>query len=148
MQLGDILMNPTLQFQWEFRGSLSLNFKFKKKFWHNLVHNDTHDTCDKVQIKSNSAIKGQTEQWKLCGSPFYCRVNTYNDSIKHIIVLVYTVRWTSGISEEVYDMGSYCTRRQPSVIRAHIVHFFTYLTSPRAVYSLYHDNYSTPLLVA
>ena len=32
--------------------------------------------------------------------------------------------------------------------RAHIVHFFTYLTSPRAVYSLYHDNYSMRLLVA
>ena len=63
-------------------------------------------------------------------------------------LLVYTARWTSGISEEVYDMGSYRTRRQPSVIRAHIVHFFTYLTSPLAVYSLYHDNYSTRLLVA
>ena len=63
-------------------------------------------------------------------------------------IIVYTARWMSGISEEVYDMGSYRTRRQPSVIRAHIVHFFTYLMSPRAVYSLYHDNYSTRLLVA
>ena len=63
-----------------------------------------------------------------------------------IKILVYTARWTSGISEEVYDMGSYRTRRQPSVIRAHIVHFFTYLTSPHAVYSLYHDNYSTRYL--
>ena len=50
--------------------------------------------------------------------------------INHIVkILVYTALWTSGISEEVYDMG-------------------TYLTSPCAVYSLYHDNYSTRLLVA
>ena len=38
------------------------------------------------------------------------------------------------------DMGSYRTRRQPSVIRAHITHFFTYHTSPRVIYSLYHNN--------
>ena len=74
------------------------------------------------------------------------KLNSKNISV--LIILVYTARWTSGISEEVYHMGSYRTRRQPSVIRAHIVHFFTYLTSPRVVYSLYHDNYSTPLLVA
>ena len=54
--------------------------------------------------------------------------------------LVYIARWTSVISEEVCDMGSYCTRRQPSVIRAHITHFFTYHTSPRVIYSLYHNN--------
>ena len=47
------------------------------------------------------------------------------------VVILYTARSTSGISEEVYDMGSYRTR---------LVH--------RAVYSLYHDNYSTCLLVA
>ena len=55
-------------------------------------------------------------------------------------VIVYIARWTSVISEEVCDMGSYRTRRQPSVIRAHITHFFTYHTSPRVIYSLYHNN--------
>ena len=55
-------------------------------------------------------------------------------------ILVYIARWTSVISEEVCDMGSYRTRRQPSVIRAHITHFFTYHTSPRVIYSLYHNN--------
>ena len=53
---------------------------------------------------------------------------------------MYIARWTSVISEEVCDMGSYRTRRQPSVIRAHITHFFTYHTSPRVIYSLYHNN--------
>ena len=50
------------------------------------------------------------------------------------------------VSEEVCDMGSYRTRRQPSVIRAHITHFFTYHTSPRVVYSLYHNNCPMHLL--
>ena len=60
-------------------------------------------------------------------------------TLKHTL-LVYIARWTSVISEEVCDMGSYRTRRQPSVIRAHITHFFTYHTSPRVIYSLYHNN--------
>ena len=29
---------------------------------------------------------------------------------------------------------------KPSVIRAHITHFFTYHTSPRVIYSLYHNS--------
>ena len=60
--------------------------------------------------------------------------------ISRACILVYIARWTSVISEEVCDMGSYRTRRQPSVIRAHITHFFTYHTSPRVIYSLYHNN--------
>ena len=60
--------------------------------------------------------------------------------LKFNYILVYIARWTSVISEEVCDMGSYRTRRQPSVIRAHITHFFTYHTSPRVIYSLYHNN--------
>ena len=57
-----------------------------------------------------------------------------------MMIIVYIARWTSVISEEVCDMGSYRTRRQPSVIRAHITHFFTYHTSPRVIYSLYHNS--------
>ena len=72
-----------------------------------------------------------------------CTVLTFDVEIKKptpSTILVYIARWTSVISEEVCDMGSYRTRRQPSVIRAHITHFFTYHTSPRVIYSLYHNN--------
>ena len=70
----------------------------------------------------------------------FCECQYVKTDTKSKCILVYIARWTSVISEEVCDMGSYRTRRQPSVIRAHITHFFTYHTSPRVVYSLYHNN--------
>ena len=81
---------------------------------------------------------------------YFCSVISYFPQTYHTLhkcdldsqsgIIVYIARWTSVISEEVCDMGSYRTRRQPSVIRAHITHFFTYHTSPRVIYSLYHNN--------
>ena len=72
-------------------------------------------------------------RWTSVISEEVCDMGSYRTRRQPSVIIVYTARWTSGISEEVYNMGSYRTRRQPSVIRAHIVHFFTYLTSPRAV---------------
>ena len=75
-----------------------------------------------------------------------CDMGSYHTRLTPRAIIVYIARWTSVISEEVCDMGSYRTRRQPSVIRAHITHFFTYHTSPRVVYSLYHNNCPMHLL--
>ena len=61
-----------------------------------------------------------------CGGNLNRQRQKYLDGQAGMKILVYIARWTSVISEEVCDMGSYRTRRQPSLIT--LVH--------RAIYTI------------